>query len=143
MNNRFSRLLQFFGITLDFLSLNAVYFITRYLMQDGIVSDTTEYSYFWLWINTSWLLTSWISHLYSENIMGSFEMFSRRTMHTYFYWLLLIMMYLFFTWKKRLLSAIPCWLSWPAVPALLAVTVKSDSQPRTVGLSFSPLHSLA
>ncbi|HEV7329766.1 MAG TPA: undecaprenyl-phosphate glucose phosphotransferase [Flavisolibacter sp.] len=102
MNNRFSRLLQFFEITMDFSSLNAVFFITQYLMRNDIVSDTTEYSYFWLWVNTAWLLTSWISHLYSEKVMGSFEMFSRRTMHTYFYWLLLIMMYLFFARKLEI-----------------------------------------
>lgn len=97
MNNRYSRILQFYEITMDFTTLNIVYFLTRYLMRDSISLASTEYSYFWLWLNTAWLLTSWLSQLYGENSMASFESFSRRTMHTYFYWAVLVLTYLFFT----------------------------------------------
>jgi putative colanic acid biosynthesis UDP-glucose lipid carrier transferase len=102
MNNRFSRLLQFYEITMDFSSLNAVYFISKYLMRDTILLVSAEYSYFWLWLNFAWLLTSWIGHLYGEKAMGSFEMFSRRTIHTYFYWMVLILTYLFFARKLEI-----------------------------------------
>jgi putative colanic acid biosysnthesis UDP-glucose lipid carrier transferase len=96
MNNRYSRILQFYEITMDFSTLNAVFFITKFLMRENISLGSEEYSYFWLWLNTAWLLTSWLNHLYSEKTMASFETFSRRTMHTYFYWLVLVLTYLFF-----------------------------------------------
>ena len=96
MNNRYSRILQFYEIAMDFSTLNAVFFITKYLMRENISLESAEYSYFWLWLNTAWLLTSWASQLYGEKTMASFEIFSRRTMHTYFYWLVLVLTYLFF-----------------------------------------------
>ncbi|HEU4902133.1 MAG TPA: hypothetical protein VFT06_05050, partial [Flavisolibacter sp.] len=96
MNNRYSRLLQFYEITMDFSTLNAVYFVTKHLMRENISLASQEYSYFWLWLNTAWLLTSWLSQLYAEKTMASFEIFSRRTMHTYFYWAVLVLTYLFF-----------------------------------------------
>lgn len=96
MNNRYSRLLQFYEITMDFSTLNAVYFVTKHLMRENISLASEEYSYFWLWLNTAWLLTSWLGQLYAEKTMASFEIFSRRTMHTYFYWAVLVLIYLFF-----------------------------------------------
>lgn len=89
-------MLQFYKIAMDFTSLNAVYFISKYLMRDNITWDSTEYSYFWLWLNTSWLLTSWIGQLYSEKTISSFEAFSKRSIHAYIYWLLFVLGYLFF-----------------------------------------------
>ena len=102
MNNRYSRLLQFYEVVMDFTTLNAVYFIAKYLMHNNILLNSSEYSYFWLWLNTSWLLTCWLSNLYSEKTMTSFERFSRGTMHAFFYWLALIMAYLYFARKLEI-----------------------------------------
>lgn len=102
MNNRFSRLLQFYEIAMDFMSLNAVYFISQHLMRDKITWNSAEYSYFWLWINTAWLLTIWLGHLYSEKTLASFVVFSRRSIHAYFYWIVLILAYLFFSHKLEI-----------------------------------------
>ena len=97
MNNRFSRLLQLYGITVDFVSLNAVFFAARYLMQDHLALGSLAYDYFWVNLNASWLVISWFSSLYAESLLSSFEEFSRRTMHVYFYWLVALLAYLFFS----------------------------------------------
>lgn len=102
MNNRYSRLLQFYQVAMDFTTLNAVYFIAKYLMHNNILLNSSEYSYFWLWLNTSWLLTTWLSNLYNEKTLGSFERFSRSSMHAFFYWLALIIAYLYFARKLEI-----------------------------------------
>jgi putative colanic acid biosynthesis UDP-glucose lipid carrier transferase len=102
MNARFSRLLQFYGISTDFLVLNSVFLTARHLMRDNLDSDSIEYLHFWICLNASWLIISWLNNLYSEKRMASFEHFSRCTMHNYFYWLVAIMVYLFFTRQLEL-----------------------------------------
>lgn len=102
MTARFSRLLQFYGISTDFLVLNSVYFTAKYLMRDATEWVTIEYVYFWICLNISWLLVSWLNNLYSEKKMASFESFSRTTMRIYFYWLVTVMGYLFFARQNDL-----------------------------------------
>lgn len=97
MNSRFTRLLQFYGISTDFLVLNSVYLTARHLMRSNIDVVSLEYLHFWICLNASWLIISWLNGLYTEKRMASFEGFSRSTMHTYFYWLVAVMVYLFFT----------------------------------------------
>ena len=97
MNSRFSRLLQFYGISTDFLVLNSVYLTAKHLMRSNIDTVSIEYLHFWICLNASWLIISWLNGLYTEKRMASFEVFSRSTMRSYFYWLVAVMVYLFFT----------------------------------------------
>ena len=97
MNSRFSRLLQFYGISTDFLVLNSVYLMSKYLMRTNIGKAGLIYLDFWICLNTAWLVISWLNGLYTERRMSSFEMFSRSSMRSYFYWLVVVLMYLFFT----------------------------------------------
>lgn len=101
MTARFSRLLQFYGISTDFLVLNSVYLTAEYLMRKIIESPTSgevsiKYLYLWICLNVTWLIISWLNGLYSEKRMASFELFSRITLRIYFYWLVSVMGYLFF-----------------------------------------------
>lgn len=97
MNARFSRLLQFYGISTDFLALNSVYLTAKYLMRENIAWESIEYVHFWICLNTAWLIISWLNNLYSESKMASFEAFARTTMHIYFYWLVTVLIFLYFT----------------------------------------------
>ena len=97
MNARFSRLLQFYGISTDFLVLNSIYLIARQLMREDLDQDSMQYMNFWVCLNASWLIISWLNNLYSEKKMSSFEYFSRSTMRVYFYWLVSVMIFLYFT----------------------------------------------
>ncbi|MBB1286139.1 undecaprenyl-phosphate glucose phosphotransferase [Flavisolibacter sp. BT320] len=102
MNNRFSRLLQFYEVAIDFTTLNAVYFISKHLFRDKIIWNSAEYDYLWLWLNSAWLLTIWVGHLYNEKTLASFIDFSRRTIHAYFYWIVLVLAYLFFSYNMAI-----------------------------------------
>ena len=97
MNSRFSRLLQFYGISTDFLVLNSVYLTAKHLMQDSLMNLSLEYLYFWICLNVSWLIISWLNGLYTDKRMASFETFSRSTMNNYFSWLVVVLIYLSFT----------------------------------------------
>src|SRR5215218_5709421 len=95
MNNRFIR---FIIIALDLLSLNVLFFALQYFLarvNEG--GYGVKYTFFLLVLNASWLLVTWVTNLYYERFLISFEAFSRRTVRSYFYWLVLVLMYLFFT----------------------------------------------
>ena len=84
MNARFSRLLQFYGISTDFLVLNSVYWTAKLLMRTKLDPQSLQFVNFWICLNASWLIITWLNNLYSEKKMASFEVFSRSTMHVYF-----------------------------------------------------------
>ncbi len=101
MNNRFSRLLHFYGVAVDYLSLNAIYLTSWYWLQDK-GGDEPTYVYFWIGLNLAWFLTSKYCYLYTETYLSSFELFYRRSFRTYLYWLALILTFLFFTRQQQL-----------------------------------------
>lgn len=97
MNNRFLRLIQFCVLSLDLLSLNMLVLFSQFWMHRINEVYSLDYARFWIWLNASWIVVAWASNLYYEKHITSFETFSKRTMHTYCYWLILLMLYLFFT----------------------------------------------
>jgi putative colanic acid biosysnthesis UDP-glucose lipid carrier transferase len=98
MNRRFTRFLQVSIAGLDFLTLNlAILLIHSVLSAKTSVESFTSYFRFWLFLNMSWLALSWISAIYDEHHLISFEIFSRKTFRVYFTWLVLALVYLFFT----------------------------------------------
>ena len=111
MNRRFIRFLQVSIAGLDLLTLNlAILLIHIVLREKTSVDSFTSYFRFWLFLNMSWLVLCWISAIYDENHILSFEIFSRKTFRVYFTWLALAMVYLFFTREmeiSRILSSSP------------------------------------
>lgn len=98
MNRRFIRFLQVSIAGLDLLALNlAILLIHIVLREKTSVDSFTSYFRFWLFLNMSWLVLCWISAIYDENHILSFEIFSRKTFRVYFTWLALAVVYLFFT----------------------------------------------
>ena len=99
MNNRFIR---FFIIALDLLSLNVIFLILQYFLDNIGDSYGLKYSFFLLLLNASWLIVTWANNLYYEKFLISFEAFARRTVRAYFYWLIIVLFYLFFTHQYEL-----------------------------------------
>jgi len=96
MNRRFIRFLQASIAGLDLLTLNLAVSLTLVFMN-RIPSDFVNYYFrFWLFLNTSWLVICWISAIYNEYHIMSFEIFARKTLRVYVAWLAATMMYLFF-----------------------------------------------
>jgi putative colanic acid biosysnthesis UDP-glucose lipid carrier transferase len=103
MNQRFLRLMQLCVFGLDLISLNLLIILLQYGMLCFNPSfNNLEYTPFCMWLNTSWLVVLIVVNLYSEKYITSFESFSRRTMHAYLFWLVLVLVYLFFTHQFEL-----------------------------------------
>lgn len=94
MNNRFIR---FFIIALDLLSLNTIFLTLQYLSHQIDGSYSLKYTFFLMLLNAAWLVITWMNSLYYERFLISFETFARRTVQAYFYWLVVVLVYLFFT----------------------------------------------
>jgi putative colanic acid biosynthesis UDP-glucose lipid carrier transferase len=96
MNAPYLRMIQSWLFFMDLVFLNASVFLCDLIF--GVITDSLAVSYtiFWVWLNASWMLISWVGNIYHEKYILSFETQSRRTMHGYFYWLVLVLLYVYF-----------------------------------------------
>lgn len=82
---------------LDLFTLNLVLLLEYYFRRQYISPEIfTNYLIFWLFLNISWIIIGWINAVYNERYIVSFELFTRKTMETYLFWLCVAMIYLFF-----------------------------------------------
>ena len=102
MNRRFIRFLQASIAGLDLLTLNLAVTLTLVFISKIAPEFVNSYFRFWLFLNTSWLVLCWISAIYNEYHIMSFEIFARKSMRVYVLWLAVIMMYLFFFRQNEL-----------------------------------------
>ncbi len=95
MNQQFFRLLRFFFIFLDLLMLNVSFGVDRIFYRSKL-PDPLDSKYINLWIafNVAWMFASWLSSLYSQNNISTFELFSKKTLRSYIYFLALVMLYI-------------------------------------------------
>ena len=97
MNRRFIRFLTVSIAGLDLLTLNLLVFLTHSFLFEKIPADLfTSYFRYWLFLNTSWLGLCWITAIYNEYHILSFETFSRKTFRVYIAWMAIVMIYLFY-----------------------------------------------
>jgi putative colanic acid biosynthesis UDP-glucose lipid carrier transferase len=96
MNNRFSRLIQSVILCLDLATLNVLAILVWNNLENINRHYRTLYLYFWIAINSSWLIISWIGKLYDRKRITSFEALLHGTTRNYFYWIVLVVFYLFF-----------------------------------------------
>lgn len=103
MNKQLLRYLQLILLVLDILILNMIVMFSKSIFST-IIPDVYAAQYFHLliFLNTSWLLLSWIGLLYNERFIFSFEVFSKRTFSIYFTWMGSVMIYLFFYGRFQL-----------------------------------------
>jgi putative colanic acid biosynthesis UDP-glucose lipid carrier transferase len=98
MNKLFKTYLQICLILMDFSVLNLSFFLPRWIMQERISpAGNTAYLSFLLFANGSWLLLSMISGSYLEKVILQFEAFTKRTVQTYILWIIIVLLYLFFS----------------------------------------------
>jgi putative colanic acid biosynthesis UDP-glucose lipid carrier transferase len=96
MNRQFKRYLQASLIILDILVLNVSYLVARFLFKiPG--NFFTSYLALWLFLNSFWILLSFICGTYYEKIIINFETFTKRTVQVYTLWIIAIFFYLFFS----------------------------------------------
>lgn len=98
MNRQFKLYLQVALVIMDILLLNISFAIVYFLFAKRISTNYfSAYLGFWLFINTFWLLLSFLFGTYSEKIILHFESFTKRTVQVYIAWIIFILMYLFFS----------------------------------------------
>lgn len=98
MNKHFLFSMQFLLAGLDILSLNAVFCTACYYFQDHFIKGLYfEYTLFMLFLNMSWFIVAMGINEYSEKNIASFEQFSKRSVEAFVYFLLLSVVYLFFS----------------------------------------------
>lgn len=102
MNQRLMRLMQLCVFGLDLIFLNVIIILLQYGLQQIYAPYSLEYTRFWMWLNTSWLIVVIIGNLYHEKFITSFEYFTGRTMQAYLFWLVLVLIYLFFVRQDEL-----------------------------------------
>lgn len=105
MNRRFIRFLQASIAGLDLLTLNLAISLTIVFITRIPPEYVNYYFRFWLFLNTSWLVLCWVSAIYNEYHIMSFEIFARKTMRVYILWVAILMMYLFFFQQNALSRA--------------------------------------
>ena len=96
-NSRFVKSLQLLNASIDFISLNLVFFLCIYVFREkGWIGNEQQYNYFGFTINFLWLITVLISNNYHEKKILTFETFTKATLTSYLYLLLGITIYLFY-----------------------------------------------
>ena len=98
MNKRFLRHLQLILAALDLLSINAVFFTSQFLFRNQLSVDTyVSYSQFGLFLNMAWFMVTVLGGIYHEKYILSFELFTKRSVHAFMYFFLVVIIYLYFT----------------------------------------------
>lgn len=97
MNQRLANLLRISFVILDLVVLNLVFLISRLVFDDHLNSEQdVQYTFLWFVANGAWVAASWVSGIYQDQYIYSFERFAKRTVSAYAYFLGLCMLYLFF-----------------------------------------------
>lgn len=98
MNRRFLRHLQLILGALDLLSINAVFFTSQFLFRSQLSMETyVQYTHFGFFLNIAWFMVTVLGGVYHEKYILSFEMFTKRSIHAFMYFFLLVIFYLYFS----------------------------------------------
>ena len=98
MNKRFLRHLQLILAALDLLSINAVFFTSQFLFRGQLsVENYVQYTYFGFFLNIAWFMVTVLGGIYHEKYILSFELFTKRSIHAFMYFFLLVIVYLYFS----------------------------------------------
>ena len=106
MNIRFLRSLQFTLGIIDFITINLLFFVTRFIFESkGLVAMGDQYDFFGLFLGIAWLSIVLIESIYHDKFIHAFDQHVRMYLQTYIYFLLVTVAYLFF-FRLLLLSRV-------------------------------------
>ena len=106
MNQNFAPLVRFVFAILDLLIMNVIFFILEwYLIKIPLNFHSGEYFYLWIFINCAWMACCWLYTLYQGRFINKFETFFRRTLEIYCLFVVLSLIYLYFS-KQLVISRI-------------------------------------
>ena len=98
MNQSFALLIKIVFAGLDLLVLNLIYFVLGwYILKAPISVIEGEYLNFAMFLNGGWILCCSFYNFYNSRFVKQFESFILRTLHTYFLFLVITLVYLYFS----------------------------------------------
>ena len=98
MNRQFERYLQITLVALDLIVLNLVLIVCEIVFVNNInFGGSGAYVNYITVANSAWLLVSFFSRLYANSNIFNFELFTKRTLQVYLLWLIILLIYLFFS----------------------------------------------
>jgi putative colanic acid biosynthesis UDP-glucose lipid carrier transferase len=75
--------------------LNVSFEVDRFFYSSKLPNPLgNKYINLWIAFNFAWMIATWLSNLYSQNNITTFEIFSRKTLRSYIYFLALIMVFI-------------------------------------------------
>ena len=97
MHQRFLRLIRIAFLVLDLVALNIVVIFAKNFFQKAISPDLElMYVHLHLLFNIGWVVASSMNSIYNSNNISIFEVFCRKTIRAYIYFVAIVMFYLFF-----------------------------------------------
>ncbi|MDB5280388.1 MAG: Undecaprenyl-phosphate glucose phosphotransferase [Ferruginibacter sp.] len=97
MNKQFKYYLRISLIALDIIVLNFVFFISKVIVGNKIISvDFNSYVHIWGIFNIFWFILTLGTRSYSDSIIINFDFFIKRTVKVYIIWVISVLFYLFF-----------------------------------------------
>lgn len=117
MTPNLTLLLRFVFAFLDLLFLNVLFFSLKWHFSPlPLFSFNGEYIYFWMTVNSGWLASGGIFSLYEGKYTQRFETFIVRTFHAFILFMLLILLYLYFSRQLEISRLFVCsvLVSFPA-----------------------------
>ncbi len=97
MNNRFLSHLQITLIVLDIAVINFIFFFSQFLFRRSLaITAVLEYDNFLYFMNSCWIMTTWITGVYNSKTIVNFETFCRRSMNAFLYFTGFVTLYLYF-----------------------------------------------
>ena len=98
MNQSFALMVRFIFAFVDLLIMNIVFLVIKaYVLNIAITPNNEQYTYLWIIINVEWIACCGLQRLYEGQVTDKFEKFIRRTLHTYFLFLIMTLVYLYFS----------------------------------------------
>ncbi len=98
MDLHFKNYLKIPLVLLDISMLNISFITARLYFDEKIPSEYfNAYLLFWLFLNTFWLLLSFLFGTYADQLIINFESFAKRTGQIFILWMISILFYLFFS----------------------------------------------
>lgn len=90
--------MQIVFLALDLIALNITFLICQLFFTESIHSDSSDAYFRYLTIaNAAWLLLAFFFRTYSSSLILSFENFTKRAIQVYLFWMILVLVYLFFS----------------------------------------------
>src|SRR4051794_33232913 len=97
MSKQFIKFLRVSFLFLDFCSINIVFIVTYFFFrQYNFIEELPEYLQLSFCLNTAWFAAILLTNTYNRTDIVFFETFTKRTIYSYLYFILLVIVCLFF-----------------------------------------------